>query len=161
MKLCLLDHAEVEFLFCLNAITRGLTMLFKNIQVICRVVKKSSQFFAVSDMFCVITLLGPFSFEGTSYFIWQFLSCFLSPYRAFVCCYCRIATKLSCNIWNLTFNTAAHLLWDMHLVRLGGREGQRCLFGFFFFFNFAVVTAFDLCSGDSETCAGQRPKFLV
>lgn len=55
-------------------------MLFKNIQVICRAVKKSSWFVAVSGMFCVISLFVPFSFEGTSYFIWQFLSCFLSPY---------------------------------------------------------------------------------
>lgn len=55
MELCLFDHAEVKFLFSLSAIIRCLTMLFKNIQVIGKVVKKSSQFVAMSDMFCVIT----------------------------------------------------------------------------------------------------------
>lgn len=132
MEFCLLGHAEVEFLFCLNAIIKSLTVLFRNVQVICRGVRKSSQFVAVSDMICVIILFVPFSFEGTSYFIWQFLSCFPSPYWAFVCCCCRIATKLSCNIWNLTFNTQLPIYFETCIQYIWqGEKGRGASLAFF------------------------------
>lgn len=126
MKLWLFDHIWVEFLFSKNAIGTGLTMPFKNIHDICRVVKKSSQFVTFSGMFYVITFFVPLivlqeqvglcgGFLVISLNVRHIT--LLSPRWASACCYC----KLSCSNW----------IWPLTHICF-----QRHAFNTFFFFPF-------------------------
>lgn len=133
-------------------------MIFKNIQVIGRNVKKPSQF---------ITFSGPLVRTFCFILQEQFLSCgnFLVvssniTYQPSDYFHQVSATKLSCNNWNLTFNMQipfalryTHLIHFLVGCLLQGRQVY-----------FLVKTAFDLQSMKSmklQTCAGQKPKLLV